>query len=129
MITVEHEQHHEDLLDGAFEQLKMIFEGSEQAIYLYLDDSHKTCNEKFSSLLGYDSTDEWDDVEESFVDTFVDPKSSSVLVEAYRKAMDKMSASKIRVTWKKKSGERIDTDVIIVPFAFEGHLFGLHFVY
>lgn len=121
-------QHHEELISGIFEQLKVIFENSEQAIYLYLDDTHKVCNKKFASLLGYKSPDEWSKVETSFPETFAAEKSRETLVTTYIKAMEKMAGSKINVTWKKKSGGTVDTTVIIVPVAYEGHLFALHFI-
>ncbi len=121
--------HHEWLINGIFQQMRIVFQESEQAIYLYLDDNHKICNEKFSSLLGYSTPEEWAESEESFVDTFVDEASRRELVDAYARAIEKMSASTIKVAWKKKTGERVDTTVILVPLAYEGHIFGLHFVY
>ena len=121
-------QHHEELIGGVFEQLKEIFEKSEQAIYAYLDDKHKVCNQNFASLLGYKSPDEWAKVEDSFPDVLVAEKSQDTLVRTYRNAMEKMVGSTIKVTWKKQSGGTVDTTVILVPIAFQGHLFALHFV-
>jgi hypothetical protein len=40
-------QHHEELIAVFHEQLKDIFDSSEQAVYLYLDDNHKVCYEIF----------------------------------------------------------------------------------
>ena len=68
-------QHHDELVHGAVEQFRTIFDGSEQAIYLYLDDIHKACNDRFAKLLGYSSPDEWAAVDDSFLDRFVDPRS------------------------------------------------------
>jgi len=55
------EEHHVELVQGISEQLKTILDKSEQAIYVYLDDTHKTCNKKFASLLGYNSVKQWAD--------------------------------------------------------------------
>jgi hypothetical protein len=33
--------------------MKQVLDKSGQAIYLYLDDSHKVCNKKFADMLGY----------------------------------------------------------------------------
>ena len=60
------EQHHEELIQGISRQMKSILEDSQQAIYIYLDDIHKVCNEKFASLMGYGSPEEWAKVKESF---------------------------------------------------------------
>ena len=38
--------HHEELVNGLYEQMKTVLEGSEQPIFIYLDDNHKACNRK-----------------------------------------------------------------------------------
>jgi len=76
------ERHHEERVKGLYNQLKQVFDSSEQSIYLHLDDVHKVCNDRFASLLGYGSPTEWSKVEKSFPDTFVDRKSQQNLVSA-----------------------------------------------
>jgi hypothetical protein len=39
-----------------------------------------------------------------------------------------MVGSTIEVTWKKNNGQTVDTNVILVPVAYDGHLFALHFL-
>jgi PAS domain-containing protein len=121
-------QHHEELIRGISEQMKSILESSEQGVYIYLDDIHKVCNKKLASLLGYRSPDEWARVEHSFPEVLVDERSREGLVNAYRNAMEKMVASTIELTWKKKSGGTVGTTVVLVPIAYSGHLLALHFV-
>jgi len=123
-----HGETHGDLFEGLVSQLGPILESSEQAIYIYFDDDHKVCNEKFAALLGYDSEDEWAQVEGSFPELFVDEGSQNTLIDAFQKGMQGMVASTIKVSWKKKSGGTADTTVILVPISYEGHLFALHFV-
>ncbi len=67
-----HDQHHEHLIAEVEELYKPILSKSPQAIYIYLDDEHKTCNKKFSSLLGYKSVKEWVDNEYPLADRPVD---------------------------------------------------------
>ena len=50
------------------------------------------------------------------------------LVTAYQDAMTRMVGSTVDVTWQKKSGGKVDTSVILVPVAYNEHLFALHFV-
>ena len=121
-------QHHEELIEGLYKQLKPILDSSDQAIYIYLDDIHKICNKKFSSLLGYASTKDWAKVTESFPDAFVDEKSQKTLVTTYQKAMEKMVASVVNITWKTKDGRRVTTNVILTPISYNGHLFAVHFI-
>ena len=119
---------HGQMIRGFYKEFKSIFDNSSQAIYLYLDDSHKLCNKKFASLLGYNSPKEWAAVDYSFTGAFVDPKSQHALINAYSNAMGKSIGSAISVTWLKKDDKKVNTKVILVPVAYKGHLMALHFV-
>jgi len=121
------QKHHEELVDGFHNQLKQIFDSSEQAIYLYLDDNHKVCNKKHASLLGYSSAAEWAKIENP-LEANVDKASQQTVVSAYRDAMEKMVGSRIDVKVKKKSGGTLKVSIIMVPAAYQGHLFALHFI-
>ena len=119
--------HHEELIKGISTQMKNILDSSQQSIYIYLDDIHKVCNEKFATLLGYHSAGEWAEVEDPFPE-FVEQSSQETLVKAYQQAMEKYIPANIKVTWKKKSGGSVATSVVMVPIEYEGHLFALHFI-
>ncbi|HRN95889.1 MAG TPA: PAS domain-containing protein [Candidatus Levybacteria bacterium] len=121
-------QHHEELIQFLINEYQEVLANSEQDVYIYLDDQHKVCNEKFSSLLGYESADEWATIDTSFPETFVADKSQEILITAYQDAMEKKIGSTNNITWKKKDGSTVDTQVILVPIAHDGHLFALHFV-
>ena len=121
------QKHHEELVEGFHSQLKEIFDSSKQAIYLYLDDNHKVCNKKFAEMLGFSSTEEWAKVENP-LGVGVDKTSQATMVSAYRDAMEKLAGSKIDVKLKKKSGSTFNASVIMVPVAYQGHMFALHFI-
>lgn len=110
------------------EQLQPLLESSEQGIYVYFDDEHKVCNENFATLLGYDSAEEWAQMEGPFPALFVEEDSQDTLIDAYQDAMQKMAASTIKVNWKKQSGGTASSTVILVPISYKNHLFALHFV-
>lgn len=121
-------EHHAELLEGFSKEQKQIFDSSSQGIYAFLDDGCIVCNKKFATLLGYSSADEWAKVPETFTKAFVDAKSQQTLVTAYQNAMEKMEGATIKVAWKKKSGGTVDTTVILVPIAYQDHLFAFHFI-
>ncbi len=121
-------KNHREIIEGLHSQLKNLFNASEQAIYIFLDDESKICNERFAKMLDYSSAHEWSRVTESFPMAFVDEKSRSTLVNAYQNAMEKGVGSQIKVTWKKKSGAIVNTNVILVPIEYEGHGIALHFI-
>jgi len=50
------------------------------------------------------------------------------LAAAYNDAMTRMVGSTVNVKWLRKSGDKVDTSVILVPIAYNEHLFALHFV-
>jgi PAS domain-containing protein len=118
---------HEALISGISKQMKSILDSSQQAVYIYLDNIHKVCNGKFATLLGYRSPEEWAKVEDAF-EVFVDKGSQETLATAYNRAMEKLIPANIKVTWKKKSGGSVDTTVVLVPIAYDDHLFALHFI-
>jgi carbohydrate-binding DOMON domain-containing protein len=121
------QKHHEELVNGFYNQLKEIFDSSEQAIYLYLDDTHKICNQKFAQMQGFKSAEEWSKVENP-LEVSVEKSSQATVVSAYRNAMEKLIASKISVKLKNKTGGTYDATIIMVPLSYQGHLFALHYI-
>lgn len=125
-INVDHQ--HQKIMNDVSKQFKEILEESLQAIYIYLDDTHKICNQRFASLLGYESTEELLAIDKPFTDTFVTDESQETLVSAYMQAMEHKIGSYIEVSWKKKSGGSVKTNVIIVPISYNGELLAFHFI-
>ena len=120
-------QHHEDLIKGISQSLKPIMEKSAQAIYVYLDDTHKACNKKLADLLGYKSAKEWADTDAPLADVVEEDQQS--VINAYMNASEKMLASAIEVRVKNvKTDKPIKTKVIMVPIAYSGHIFAMHFI-
>ena len=121
------QSHHEDLVNKFHGQLKQIFDDSPQAIYLYLDDNHKVCNKKFASLLGYGSPDDWAKIENPLEEN-VAKESQDAVVSAYFDASEKMIASQMDVKMKTTSGSVLEASVIVVPVAYQNHMFALYFI-
>lgn len=120
--------HHDSLIKSIAKEYGAILTNSEQGVYIYLDDSHKVCNNKFATMLGYSSEDEWAKIDTSFPDTFVADESQDALVAAFQETMEKNIGSKDKIVWKKKDGSTVDSTVVVVPISHDGHLFALHFV-
>ena len=115
-------------LAKATQQLRALFEESGQAIYLYLDDHNKACNKRFAQLLGYATPEAWAAVHTSFPSTFVAPASQEVLVDTYQAAMGDGVAANVPITWKRKDGKTVETEVILAPIDVDGTRLALHFV-
>lgn len=117
---------HEILLEELNVEYKTILNGSKQAIYVYLDNEHKTCNAKFAALLGYKTVREYETVPDPMVD--VADASLNTLVNAYQNAMQDKIGSTIQVVFKKRGGGTVNTTVMLVPIAFKGEMLALHFI-
>lgn len=123
-----HGEIHKEILEKIRAQFEALLENSSQAMYIYLDESNKICNEKFAKMLGYSSSKDWEDAIGSFTELFVEDESQDILVGAYQKSMEELAGSKISVSWKKISGGFVESEVIIVPIIFEDHSFAVHYI-
>jgi hypothetical protein len=93
---------------GLYKQMKPVLDGSEQPMFLYLDDNHKASNDKLASMLGYKSPQEWAK-KRGFLEVHVAEKSRETLSSAYWNALNKMSASTIQLTWMRRDGVTMDS--------------------
>jgi PAS domain-containing protein len=121
-------QEHKAIINGIAKEYSRIISNSTQGVYIYLDDRHKVCNEKFARMLGYSSPEEWANIKDNFPTTFVARKSQEKLIVAFQEAIEKSKASNIKITWKDKMGIEVDTEVMLVPISYKGHSLALHFV-
>ena len=125
---MEDHSNHEEIINEAFESLRLLFEESPQSIYIYLDDEHKICNENFANLLGYESSEEWNNVKEQFSSAFVDDESQEDLVNSFQNVVNNLEGNSFDVVWKRKDNSIVTTNVIIVPFPVQDHVLALHFI-
>ena len=121
---------HEELINHVKEDFAEILAQSPQGISIYLDDPHWTCNDKLATMLGYASADELLKVtaKSSFLDALVAEDSLQRVPETYFKAVNDKIGSVIPLTWKKKGGGTLKTQVIFVPISVHGNLMVVHFV-
>jgi hypothetical protein len=118
---------HELLVKGITEQFKEVLEKSPQAIYLYLDDSHKVCNKVFSDLLGYASPEQWAGTETPLADVVEEDRPA--VVTAYKAASGKLKASKVRVRFHNLTTHRsLTRQMTVVPVPFKDNIFTAHFI-
>ena len=124
---MDEQQHHEELINGIAQEQKLILDKSPQAIYIYLDDTHKVCNKKFADLLGYTSPAEWAKMDAPLSD--VVEKDQQMVIDAYENASEKLIASKLETRFKNvKTGKIIKTGLVMVPIMYAGHVFVMHFL-
>lgn len=121
-----HDEHHEHLVKELADLLAPVFLNSPQAIYLYLDDEHKICNQKFADMVGYKSIEEWVGNETPVADVSEDDQPK--VIKAYGEAAEHFKASTLSAKISKKDGTSINTKVIMVPISYGQEVFVLHFI-
>lgn len=121
-----HNEHHEHIVKELADQLEPIFSNSPQAIYLYLDDVHKICNQKFVDMLKYSSIEEWVANENPVGD--VTEADQPKVIQAYGEASQSFKASTIVASVVTKKGTKIKTKIIMVPITYSDEVFVLHFI-
>jgi hypothetical protein len=121
------QEHHADLVEGITQQMKQVLDKSGQAIYLYLDDSHKVCNKKFADMLGYKSPKEWAETEAPLADVVEEDQKE--VIKVYMDAAEKMNSGWLEVKFKNiKTGKIVAANMLIVPIGYAGHIFTAHFI-
>lgn len=121
-----HDAHHEHLIKEVEAQFKPILSRSPQAIYIYLDDTHKTCNKKFADMLGYKSPKEW--IANQYPVSDVHKKDQKKVISAYMEASRKFKAATLSATLVKRNGKKLNAEVIMVPLSYNNEVFVLHFI-
>ena len=120
-------EHHQELVNGLYNQMKTIVDSSQQPIFIYLDDNHKICNQRFAAFLGYKSPEEWAKIG-GFLEVYVDEGSRETLASAYWNVANKFNASTIKMTWIKKDNTKVNSNMILAPMAYQGHILSVHFI-
>jgi len=105
--------------------LKPLFSKSSQGIVLYLDDEHKTCNEKYAKMLGYKNVKEWEKNEYPVDD--IDPKDQDKAIKAFMRVSEKLETTAATGTMRKQNGGKFKAEVTMVPLPYKGEIFVLEF--
>jgi PAS domain-containing protein len=120
-----HEHPHVELVMRLRDQFAQIMTESPQAIFIYLDDYHKLCNQRFAEMLGYRSPEEWSKMKTPVTDTTDDARDN--LISAVMRALEGKVASSVQVSWRRKTGEIVRTNCITVPGFIGGQPYSMHF--
>jgi PAS domain S-box-containing protein len=124
MQTVAHEVATKELA----EHLRPLFESSPDGVYVWLDEEHWICNQRFAELLGYDSPDDLNDTPH-LLQRWVREEDQGQFSWSYWNRVQTLSfPTTLRFRGIRKDGSegRVETDMI--PLTFGGHTFAYHFV-
>lgn len=116
-----------EMLDELKEQLRPILEGSTDGVYVWVDETVKTCNERLARLFGY-TVEEWEATSD-FAHTFVADEDRGHYVWNFQNRVHgRHVPATFRFTGRKKDGSTFQAEVDMIPLSFAGQIVAYHFV-
>jgi PAS domain S-box-containing protein len=124
MQTVAHEVATKELA----EHLRPLFESSPDGVYVWLDEEHWICNQRFAELLGYDSPDDLNDTPH-LLQRWVREEDQGQFSWSYWNRVQTLSfPTTLRFRGIRKDGSEVPVETDMIPLTFGGHTFAYHFV-
>ena len=121
------ESEYETVVRELAEQFRPIMNQSPDGVYLWLDEAHKTCNERLANLFGY-TVEEWC-ATEPFLENFVAEEDRKVFSWNYH---NRVATLAFPVTFRfrglRKDGSTFAAETDMVPISYQGHAVAYHFV-
>jgi PAS domain S-box-containing protein len=118
---------HEDLIEELAEHFQPVLEHCPQGVYLWLDEGHKTCNERLAEMFGY-TVPEWRAVPSS-LGTFVAPEDQEAFSQHYYQTVYAL-AGPVTFAFRgvRKDGSTFLAETDMIPIVYRGHQVAYHFV-
>jgi PAS domain S-box-containing protein len=118
---------HEDLIGALEANFQPILDRSPQGVYLWLDETHKTCNERLARMFGY-SVAEWRAVP-AFLEYFVAPEDRERFSDNFHQSIFELTAPiTFRFRAVRKDGSTFLAETDMIPIVYESHQIAYHFV-
>jgi len=118
---------HDQVVPQLAAHLRPIFESSPDGVYVWLDETHWTCNERFAGLLGY-LVDELEN-RPHFLQLFVHEDDQQMFASNYGNRVDALT---FPVTFRfralHRDGSVLQAETDMIPLTFGGHTIAYHFV-
>ena len=124
-MAKEHE--HVKILRELSEQFQPLFQNSPEGIYLYIDEVHKICNERFAKMFGL-TVAEWEAME-GFVNIHVAEENQEMFVGNYHRHIhQQLTPVRFRFKGIRKNGSNFNAETDMIPFPWGGEMLAFHFV-
>lgn len=108
--------------------LKPIFDSSPDGVYVWLDEEHWVCNERFAEMFGYGSPEELNDTQ-GFLQRLVGEDDQGMFSWNYwNRVQERAFPVTFRFRGVGKDGSIFQAETDMIPLSFGGHTFAYHFV-
>jgi PAS domain-containing protein len=125
---MQQEIEHDEATRQLAEHLASVFESSPDGVYVWLDEEHWMCNQRFADLFGFEGPSELNDTP-ALLQRLVDEEDQSLFSWNYWNRVQALAfpvTFRFRGRRKDRSSFLAETDMI--PLSFGGHTFAYHFV-
>lgn len=117
----------EDIIRELAEQFRPVMEQSPDGVYLWLDETHKVCNERLAKLFGF-TVEQWS-ATQPFLDNFVAEEDRRMFSWNYH---NRVAALAFPVTFRfrgmRKDGSTFSAETDMIPISYGGDAVAYHFV-
>jgi len=122
-----HAEEHERILREMAGHFGPLFESSPFGVYLYVDDTHKICNERMARMHGM-TVEEWQNTP-TFLSDFIFDEDREMYARNYQ---HHVAGLKHLVTFRfrglRKDGSTFTAETDMIPLCWNGHAVAYHFV-
>jgi PAS domain S-box-containing protein len=118
---------HESVVPELAEHLRPIFESSPDGVYVWLDEHHWTCNDRFAELFGWRASE----IENRphFLETFVLEDDREMFAWNYGNRVDAQAfPATFRFRGRHRDGSVVQAETDMIPLTYGGHTLAYHFV-
>jgi PAS domain S-box-containing protein len=118
---------HDDAIPQLAEHLRPMFESSPDGVYIWLDETHWTCNDKLATMFGY-TVEELTD-SPGFLQRLVHADDQEMVSWNYWNRVQELA---FPVTFRfralRKDGSTVLAETDMIPITYGGHTVAYHFV-
>ena len=108
--------------------LAAVFESSPDGVYIWLDEEHWICNERFASMFGYGSAAELNNTPRLLQRLVHDDDQELFSWNYWNRVQSLAFPVTFRFRGKREDGSACQVETDMIPLSFGGHTFAYHFV-
>jgi PAS domain S-box-containing protein len=118
---------HEDVIPQLAEHLRPIFESSPDGVYVWLDETHWTCNETLASMFGY-TVEELENSPNLLQRLVHDDDQGVVSWNYWNRVQELAFPVTFRFRGRRKDGTVFQAETDMIPLTYGGHTVAYHFM-
>jgi PAS domain S-box-containing protein len=118
---------HEDVIPQLAEHLRPVFESSPDGVYVWLDETHWTCNENLAAMFGY-AVEELDSTPYMLQRLVHEDDQGTVSWNYWNRVQGLAFPVTFRFRGVRKDGSSFGCETDMIPITYGGHTVAYHFV-